>query len=81
MHSANIGEYSFQSRAAAKAGLAITPLPKHAVGPGLRILNDADGVPDLPSVAYAVRRRDDAVQPALAAFEAALRERAPPTEA
>ena len=64
-------------RAAAKAGLAITPLPKHAVGPGLRILGRIDGVPALPSVSYVVRNRDDDNHPALTAFVATLREHAP----
>ncbi len=50
-------------RAAAKAGLAATPLPKHAVGPGLRILTDTDGVPALPPVDFVVRARDDNLQP------------------
>lgn len=64
-------------RAAAVAGVAITPLPRHAVGPGLRILGRTDGVPDLAPVAYSVRTRDDDVQPALTAFEAILREHVP----
>jgi DNA-binding transcriptional LysR family regulator len=65
-------------RAAARAGLAVTPLPEHAVGPGLRILGTKDGVPPLPPVSYAVRSRADDFHPALAAFEAALREHALP---
>ena len=63
-------------RAAAKAGIAATPLPKHAVGPGLRILADTDGVPALPPVDFVVRTRDGDLQPALSMFEALLRERA-----
>ena len=66
-------------RAAAQAGLAVTPLPGHAVGPGLRVLSSEDGVPPLPPVSYAIRSRADDFHPALAAFEAALREHAPPT--
>ena len=66
-------------RAAAQAGLAITPLPGHSVGPGLRVLSSEDGLPPLPPVSYAIRSRADDFHPALAAFEAVLREHAPRT--
>ncbi len=39
-------------RAAALAGLAITPLPKHAMRAGLRVLGRKDGLPPLPPVEY-----------------------------
>ncbi|HLZ65730.1 MAG TPA: LysR substrate-binding domain-containing protein [Aliidongia sp.] len=41
-------------RAAALAGLAVTPLPMSAVGAGLRILGEADGLPPLPDLEFAI---------------------------
>ena len=41
-------------RAAALAGLAITPLPTTAVVPGLRILGVDEGLPRLPDLEYAI---------------------------
>ncbi|MCI5076711.1 LysR substrate-binding domain-containing protein [Oricola sp.] len=35
-------------RAAIRAGLAVGPLPRASVGPGLRVLGEADGMPPLP---------------------------------
>jgi DNA-binding transcriptional LysR family regulator len=37
-------------RAACMAGLAVTPLPKHAIRPGLRVLGKTDKLPILPEV-------------------------------
>jgi len=42
-------------RAAALAGLAVTPLP--AVGRGLRILGEKDGMPPLPDLDFAIFER------------------------
>jgi len=42
-------------RAAVLAGLAATPIPQSALGPGLRRLQEADGLPPLPDVDYVVR--------------------------
>jgi DNA-binding transcriptional LysR family regulator len=41
-------------RAAAMAGLAVTPLPASAVGPGLRILGELEGLPPLPDLEFAI---------------------------
>ncbi|MCT7376824.1 LysR substrate-binding domain-containing protein [Chelativorans salis] len=46
-------------RAAALAGLAITPLPRSALGSGLRELGREDGLPDLPDVEFLVCTRDE----------------------
>ncbi len=58
-------------RAAALAGLAITPLPVSAIGPGLRILGEADGLPALPDLEFAIFEKRRA-GPAAAALAAAL---------
>lgn len=42
-------------RAAVLAGLAATPMPQSALGPGLRMLHPVDGLPALPDVDYVVR--------------------------
>ena len=56
-------------RAAALAGLAITPLPASAVIAGLRILNMAEGLPRLPDLEFAIyeKARPDKPAAALAA--------------
>jgi DNA-binding transcriptional LysR family regulator len=56
-------------RAAALAGLAVTALPASAVGAGLRVLGEKDGVPPLPDLEFAIfeRRRPVAAAAALAA--------------
>ncbi|MGK9232943.1 LysR family transcriptional regulator [Inquilinus limosus] len=41
-------------RAAALAGLAATPLPLSAVGPGLRVVGPEDGLPPLPEAEFVV---------------------------
>jgi DNA-binding transcriptional LysR family regulator len=41
-------------RAAALAGLALAPLPQSALGPGLRALGEAEGLPVLPEIAFAL---------------------------
>ena len=55
-------------RAAALAGLAITPLPASAVITGLRILDTEAGLPRLPDLAFAIyeRARSDNAAAALA---------------
>jgi len=45
-------------RAAALAGLAVTPLPASAIIGGLRVLGAADGLPRLPDLEFAVFERD-----------------------
>src|SRR5580692_11468276 len=56
-------------RAAALAGLAITPLPASAVIAGLRILKVEEGLPRLPDLEFAIyeKARPDKVAAALAA--------------
>jgi DNA-binding transcriptional LysR family regulator len=44
-------------RAAALAGLAVTPLPASAVIAGLRILGEQDGLPRLPDLEFAIYER------------------------
>lgn len=55
-------------RAAAVAGLAVTPLPLSAVTNGLRILGTGDGLPPLPDLEFAIyeKRRPDKASEALA---------------
>src|ERR1700739_4322409 len=56
-------------RAAALAGLAITPLPASAIVAGLRVLSVESGLPLLPDLEFAIfeRRRPDAAAAALTA--------------
>ena len=56
-------------RAAALAGLAITPLPASAIIAGLRVLGVASGLPLLPDLEFAIfeRKRPDAATAALTA--------------
>jgi hypothetical protein len=56
-------------RAAALAGLAITPLPASAVIAGLRILDAEAGLPRLPDQEFAIYEK---VRPDKAALAAAL---------
>jgi DNA-binding transcriptional LysR family regulator len=57
-------------RAAAVAGLAVTPLPKHTVGPGLRILGPKENLPPLPSVEFLLQTSEADPRPAVVAFSA-----------
>jgi DNA-binding transcriptional LysR family regulator len=61
-------------RAAAIAGLAITPLPLSAVTAGLRVLGTDEGLPQLPDLEFALyeKRRPDKVSEELAAALLAL---------
>src|SRR6185312_3052399 len=61
-------------RAAALAGLAITPLPASAVIAGLRILDAEEGLPRLPDLEFAIyeKTRPDKAAAALAAALLAL---------
>jgi DNA-binding transcriptional LysR family regulator len=58
-------------RAAALAGLAVTPLPASAVCAGLRILGEDDGLPPLPDLEFAIFENARRA-PAAAALAAAL---------
>ena len=61
-------------RAAALAGLAITPLPASAIVAGLRVLGLEDGLPRLPDLEFAIyeKKRPDKAAAALAAALLAL---------
>jgi hypothetical protein len=61
-------------RAAALAGLAITPLPASAVTAGLRILRRDEGLPRLPDLEFAIyeKARPEKAAAALAAALLAL---------
>jgi DNA-binding transcriptional LysR family regulator len=61
-------------RAAALAGLAITPLPASAIVDGLRVLGTRDGLPRLPDLEFAIFEREGphAAAAALAATLASL---------
>jgi DNA-binding transcriptional LysR family regulator len=61
-------------RAAALAGLAITPLPASAIVAGLRVLGPGDGLPRLPDLEFAIyeKTRPDKAVTALAAALLAL---------
>src|SRR6202008_611634 len=61
-------------RAAALAGLAITPLPASAIVAGLRVLGVESGLPALPDLEFAIfeRKRPDAAAAALTAVLVSL---------
>jgi DNA-binding transcriptional LysR family regulator len=61
-------------RAAALAGLAITPLPASAIVAGLRVLGVESGLPLLPDLEFAIfeRERPDAAAAALTAVLVSL---------
>ncbi|MBR0873192.1 LysR family transcriptional regulator [Bradyrhizobium tropiciagri] len=61
-------------RAAAVAGLAITPLPLSAVSAGLRVLGAEEGLPPLPDLEFAIyeKRRPDKAAAELASALLAL---------
>ena len=63
-------------RAAALAGLAVTPLPKHTISPGLCILGKRDNLPSLPEIAYVLQTSSSETRHTVAAFEALIREQA-----
>lgn len=65
-------------RAAALAGLAVTPLPLQSVRPGLRVLGKAEKMPKLPEVQFVLKARETDTRPAVSAL-AALIERNPRT--
>jgi DNA-binding transcriptional LysR family regulator len=55
-------------RAAAMAGMAVTPLPKHTLRPGLRILGEKDNLPILPEVEYILQTSETDTRQAVEAF-------------
>ena len=64
-------------RAAATAGLAITPLPKHAFTVGLRPLGKKEALPPLPPpVEYFLQVRQADTRDSLAAFVSVIQNKA-----
>jgi DNA-binding transcriptional LysR family regulator len=59
---------SLAVRAIATAGIAVTPLPIHAITPGLRILGKKDKLPSLPQVDYVLETNQDDTRQIVAAF-------------
>ena len=55
-------------RAAAMAGLALTPLPLQTIRPGLRILGKKENMPRLPEIEYALQARETDTRPAVSAL-------------
>jgi DNA-binding transcriptional LysR family regulator len=55
-------------RAAAMAGLALTPLPLQTIRPGLRILGKKDQMPKLPEIEYVLQTRERDTRAAVAAL-------------
>ena len=63
-------------RAACMAGLAVTPLPKHAIKPGLRVLGKTDKLPILPEVEYVSQTNETDTRQIIATFDMLMQEKA-----
>jgi DNA-binding transcriptional LysR family regulator len=63
-------------RAAALAGLAMTPLPRSALGDGLRELGPADGLPELPDAEFLVCIHEDRCRDPIRALADMIRDAA-----
>ena len=61
-------------RAAAMAGLALTPLPRPTIKPGLRILGTRDKMPKLPEIEYVLQVRETDTRPAVSALANVIQE-------
>ena len=55
-------------RAAAFAGLAVTPLPLKTIRPGLRVLGAKHGMPRLAEIEYVLQARETDTRPAVSAL-------------
>ena len=55
-------------RAAAMAGLALTPIALQSIRPGLRILEKKDKMPNLPEIEFALLVRETDTRPAVSAL-------------
>jgi DNA-binding transcriptional LysR family regulator len=55
-------------RATAMAGIGVTPLPRHAVTQGLRILGKRERLPDLPRVDFVLQTSSATTRHVVAAF-------------
>jgi DNA-binding transcriptional LysR family regulator len=63
-------------RAAAMAGLALTPLPLQTIRPGLRVVSKNDKMPKLPEVEYVLHVREADTRPTVSALANLIREMA-----
>jgi DNA-binding transcriptional LysR family regulator len=63
-------------RAAAMAGLALTPLPLQTVRPGLRILDNKDKMPKLPEVEYVLYMKESETRPVVSTLGNLIRQMA-----
>jgi DNA-binding transcriptional LysR family regulator len=63
-------------RAAAMAGLAITPLPLQTLEPGLRVLAKSDKMPRLPEVEYVLQSQDAETRSTVSALGTLIQEMA-----
>jgi DNA-binding transcriptional LysR family regulator len=63
-------------RAAAMAGLALTPLPLQTVRPSLRILGKKEKMPRLPEIEYVLQTRENDTRPAVSALANLIQEMA-----
>jgi DNA-binding transcriptional LysR family regulator len=63
-------------RAACMAGLAVTPLPKHAIKPGLRVLGKTDNLPILPEVEYVSQTNETDTRQIIATLDMLMQEKA-----
>jgi DNA-binding transcriptional LysR family regulator len=63
-------------RAAALAGLALTPLPLQTMRPGLRTLGKKEKMPELPEIEYVLQARETDTRPAVSALGNLIREMA-----
>jgi DNA-binding transcriptional LysR family regulator len=66
-------------RAAAIAGLALTPLPLQTIRPGLRVLGTKDKMPRLPEIEYVLKVRESDGRPAVSALGDLVQEMAAKT--
>jgi hypothetical protein len=57
------------------AGLAVTPLPKHAIRPGLRILGKTDKLPMLPEVEFVSQTNETDTRQIIATFDMLIQEK------
>jgi DNA-binding transcriptional LysR family regulator len=63
-------------RAAAMAGLAVTPLARQSMRPGLRIVDKKDRMPKLPAVEFVLLVRENDTRPSVTALAALIQETA-----
>lgn len=63
-------------RAAAMAGLAVTPLPLETIRPGLRVLGRKDKMPKLPEIEFVLLEREAETRPSVSALGNLIQEMA-----